>query len=91
MNDVQRVNKVKSEYNSGATNMMNAGQMFKCMDMANKLSGIAGVGSMFMNTVVEEEDNGSIISGAQSYNPFAMMMGNKATSAFNFGPTTAKF
>lgn len=25
MTDVQRVNKVKSEYNSGATNMMNAG------------------------------------------------------------------
>lgn len=91
MTDVQRVNKVKSEYNAGAGNVMNAGQMFKCMDMANKLSGIAGVGSMFTNPIHEESDKGSVISGTNSFNPFAQMMGSKATSAFNFGPTTSKF
>lgn len=33
-NDVQKVNKVKSEYNAAPGNFIKAGQMFKCMDTA---------------------------------------------------------
>jgi len=54
------INKVKSEYNSGPNNFIKAGQMFKCMDMAARLSSNLGGGNnMFLATVEEDGDNKS--------------------------------
>jgi len=87
MTDVQRVNKVKSEYNSGGGNQMKAGQMFQCMSLAKRMGGpTSGVGNMFMPTI-DEDGTGSLLSGTSGTNPFGSMsmFGGKAYSTFNPG------
>ncbi len=90
MGDLQKTNKIKSQYNAQTAqgSNMKAGQMLQCMNMAQQLSGgPGGVGSMFVkNTMGDEEDDVSLQSGHNSLNPFAnMMMANKANSTFGFG------
>ena len=89
-NDVQKVNKVKSEYNAAPGNFIKAGQMFKCMDTAARLStnfGGVGVGTVFLGTIEEDGDKHSVHSGMSGLNPLGKMMlnGNKPLSMFNFG------
>ena len=88
-NDVQKVNKVKSEYNAAPNNFIKAGQMFKCMDNAAKLStsiGGIGIGSVYLGTIDEDGDKISVHSGMSGLNPLGKMMlnGTKPMSMFNF-------
>ena len=67
MEDVTRVNKVKSEYNSGGKPNVNVGNMFKRFDMTNTLSGMLMVNNGLMGqptTNNQDEDNCSLVSGA---------------------------
>lgn len=69
LDDVQRVNKVKSEYNSGANSGLKVGSMFNCINMATKLNGVTGIGSMI--PISPSNDVSDVLSNhSNSSNPF---------------------
>lgn len=87
MEDVARVNKVKSVYNERGKPSMNVGGIFKQLDLSNTLSGMLmmnnglGGGQVYSNN--HDEDNCSLLSGntMQTFqhfpNPLMMATGSR--------------
>ena len=66
MEDVARVNKVKSEYNQNTKPTTNVGSIFKWLDLTNTLSGMLMVnnGLTPQSKLNQDEENCSLVSGA---------------------------
>jgi len=69
---------------------MNAGQMMKCMDMASSMSGIGGIGQMFMTPTMpqvdDQDETTSFLSGHSNLNPYSSLVNPIAQSVYGYKP-----